>query len=174
VSSHREENVDNEQNLTDLIETLGALVKEYNYPIIFSTHPRTELRLRSITKTRINPKIVFSKPFGFFDYIKLQKNAFCTLSDSGTITEESSILKFPAVTIRDQHERPEGMDEGTLIMCGLKKDAVLDAINVTTKQNSHDIKIVEDYDVARVSKKIVKIILSYTNYINRNIWKKDV
>jgi UDP-N-acetylglucosamine 2-epimerase (non-hydrolysing) len=176
VSSHREENVDDEQNLKDLTESLDALVKEYNYPVIFSTHPRTRSRLNSITNTNINinPRITFSGPFGFFDYIKLQKNAFCVLSDSGTITEESSVLKFPAVTIRRQHERPEGMDEGTLIMCGLKKNDVLSAVRVVTDQNANNINIVDDYDVENVSRKVVKIIFSYTGYVNRNVWRKDV
>ncbi|MDR1236513.1 MAG: UDP-N-acetylglucosamine 2-epimerase (non-hydrolyzing) [Holosporaceae bacterium] len=172
VSSHREENVDDKQNLADLVDSLDALIKEYDYPIIFSTHPRTKSRLNSIAEK--NSKIIFSKPFGFFDYIKLQKNAFCVLSDSGTITEESSILKFPALTIRRQHERPEGMDEGTLIMCGLKKNDVLKSVRVVTSQNSADIKIVDDYNVENVSQKIVRIIFSYTNYIKENVWKKDV
>ena len=115
------------------------------------------------------------KPFGFLDYIKLQKDAFCVISDSGTITEESSILGFPAITIRQAHERPEGMDEGTLIMSGLHKDRVMEAINVVVSQhqeNAKVIRIVTDYTTDNVSKKVLRIILSYTDYINRNVWHK--
>lgn len=175
VSSHREEVVDTPQNLIDLIDSLNALVEKYNYPVIFSTHPRTKKRLNALPEIKINEKINFSKPFGFFDYIALQKNAFCTLSDSGTITEESSILKFPAVTIRNAHERPEGNDEGTLIMCGYKKDRVLKAVDVVTqqcKENPLSTSIVKDYDADNVSKKVVRIILSYTDYVNEKVWKK--
>ena len=123
-----------------------------------------------------HPKIVFINPLGFLDYIQLQKNAKAVVSDSGTITEEASILKIPAVTIRQQHERPEGMDEGTLIMCGLKSKSVLSAIDVVVKQNSEDnncFQIVEDYDTSNVSKKVLRIIMSYTGYVNRKVWKKN-
>lgn len=115
------------------------------------------------------------KPFGFFDYIKLQMEAFCILSDSGTITEEASLLNLPAVTIRNSHERPEGMDEGTLIMCGLKPGGVLDAVSIVTNQHSNcerQFRIVPDYNMGAVSKKILRIVLSYTNYINRVVWVK--
>ena len=115
------------------------------------------------------------KPFGFLDYIKLQQNAFCVISDSGTITEESSILGFPAITIRQAHERPEGMDEGTLIMTGLKSNRIIDAIEVVTGQKNENpevTKLVTDYNVDNVSKKVLRIILSYTDYINRTVWKK--
>ncbi len=176
VSSHREEVVDNQENLISLIESLNALVDKYNYPIIFSTHPRTKERLKNIKDVKISSKIKFSKPFGFLDYIKLQMNAKCTLSDSGTITEESSILNFPAVTIRNAHERPEGNDEATLIMCGYKKERVLDAVEVVTKQFEnlpHSIKLIKDYDVDNVSKKVVRIILGYTDYVNEKVWHKE-
>ncbi len=175
VSAHREESVDVKENLDDLISSLNDLVHEYNYPIIFSTHPRTQKRLTESGYVGINGKIIFSKPFGFFDYINLQKNAFCVLSDSGTITEESSILGFPAVTIRDVHERPEGNDEGTLVMCGYKSDRVLKAVEVVASQylaNKKLIRIVKDYDVDNVAEKVVRIILSYTDYVNDRIWRK--
>ncbi len=175
VSSHREENVDTKENLINLIESLNALAEDYKLPIIFSTHPRTRKRLEELKDIEINSLIQFSKPFGFFDYINLQKNAKCTLSDSGTITEESSILNFPAVTIRNSHERPEGMDEGTLIMCGFEKNRIAQAVKTVVSQYDEDkesIKIVKDYNVDNVSKKVVRIILSYTEYINQNVWKK--
>ena len=174
VSSHREEVVDIESNLRDLIESLNALSEKYNYKIIFSTHPRTRRLLDKLNNIKVSDNIIFSKPFGFFDYIALQKNSFCTLSDSGTITEESSLLKFPAVTIRNAHERPEGNDEGTLIMCGYKKDRVLKAVEVVTEQYKNGIipEIVEDYNVDNLSMKVVRIILGYTEYINENIWRK--
>ena len=180
VSSHREEVVDKPENLVDLIESLNGLVDKYGYPIVFSTHPRTRKRLEALNgngeeckKLFINNKIIFSKPFGFFDYIALQKNACCTLSDSGTITEESSILGFPAVTIRNAHERPEGNDEGTLIMCGYKKERLMKAVEVAITQfKERPMKIVKDYDVDNVSQKVVRTILSYTDYINERVWRK--
>lgn len=175
VSTHREENVDSEQNFKDFLESLNAIVKKYNKRVIVSTHPRTKRKLESISFVNNNEQVKFMKPYGFLDYIKLQQNAFCVISDSGTITEESSILNFPAITIRQAHERPEGMDEGTLIMSGLKKDSIIDAIDTVTSQYKEDrdsIKIVDDYRAGNVSKKVVRIILSYTDYINRTVWHK--
>lgn len=175
VSTHREENVDSEENFADLLETLSALVDTFDKTVIVSTHPRTKKKLEAIGFVNKNPKIHFMKPFGFIEYIKLQKEAFCVISDSGTITEESSILNFPAITIRQAHERPEGMDEGTLIMSGLKKERVLDAVRVIVNQYHVDkdaIKMVQDYHTENVSKKVVRIILSYTDYINRTVWRK--
>lgn len=175
VSSHREEVVDIKENLIDLMETLNTLYDKYKYKIIFSTHPRTRKLIEKLGDIKFNDNILFSKPFGFFDYICLQKNAFCTLSDSGTITEESSILNFPALTIRNAHERPEGNDYGTLIMCGYKKDRVLKAVETIIKQykeNKNLMKVVEDYNVDNLSLKVIRIILSYTNYINEYIWRK--
>lgn len=175
VSSHREEVVDIKENLINLIKTLNALYDRYKYKIIFSTHPRTKKLIEKLGDIKINENILFSKPFGFFDYIYLQKNAFCVLSDSGTITEESSLLNFPAVTIRNVHERPEGNDEGTLIMCGYKKERVLKAVEVVTeqyKENKNIMKTVEDYNVNNLSLKVVRIILGYTDYINEYIWRK--
>ncbi|MGM1056993.1 MAG: non-hydrolyzing UDP-N-acetylglucosamine 2-epimerase [Bacteroidota bacterium] len=175
VSIHREENVDSEENFNDLLESLTMIASHFDKKIIVSTHPRTRKKLEEINFTSINSSIVFSKPYGFHDYVNLQKNAFCVISDSGTITEEASILNLPAITIRQAHERPEGMDEGTLIMSGLKKERIIESIKVVTAQfeeNKEVINRVRDYDTANVSKKVVRIILSYTDYINRTVWKK--
>ena len=175
VSAHREENVDSEANFINLLESLNAIAVKYSKQIIFSTHPRTRKKLKEHDKIKLDESIRLVKPFGFLDYIQLQKTAFCVVSDSGTITEESSILNFPAVTIRQAHERPEGMDEGTLIMCGLKADRVIEAIGVVTKQFSgkpRQFKVVKDYNSDNVSKKVLRIILSYTDYVNRTVWYK--
>jgi len=175
VSAHREENIDSDKNFEQLLLTLNSLAQTYKYPVIVSTHPRTRKRMEGLHGLHFEEIIRFLKPLGFFDYIKLQMNAFCVVSDSGTITEESSILGFPAVTIRETHERPEGMDEGTLIMCGLKASDVINAITVVTSQfedNPHSVKIVKDYDTDNVSQKVVRIVLSYIDYINRTVWYK--
>ena len=175
VSTHREENVDSEQNFNDLLESLNAIAENYGKRIIVSTHPRTRKKLEAMDAKEFNPLIEFMKPLGFFDYIALQKNAYCAISDSGTITEESSILNFPAITIRQAHERPEGMDEGTLIMSGLKSDDIISAINIVTeqfKENPNVTHLVGDYDSDNVSKKVVRIIVSYIDYINRTVWKQ--
>jgi len=175
VSTHREENVDSEVNFKNLLDSLNAITEKYGKKVIVSTHPRTRKKLENIGFTNQNPLIEFMKPFGFLDYIKLQKNAYCVISDSGTITEESSILKFPAITIRQAHERPEGMDEGTLIMSGLTKERILQSIDVVVShflQSNDSIKTVVDYKADNVSKKMLRIILSYTDYINRTVWKK--
>jgi UDP-N-acetylglucosamine 2-epimerase (non-hydrolysing) len=176
VSTHREENIDNEIHFYDWMGSLKAIAEKYDFPIIVSTHPRTRKRMESAGSGEIDPRIHFLKPLGFFDYVKLQMNAYCTISDSGTITEESSILNFPAVTIRQAHERPEGMDEGTLIMCGLKQERVLEAIDVVRSHfidDKHAFRTVQDYDVENVSKKVLRIILSYTDYVNRTVWHKS-
>ncbi|TWC34986.1 UDP-N-acetylglucosamine 2-epimerase (non-hydrolysing) [Pseudomonas sp. SJZ079] len=175
VSTHREENVDTPENLRDLLETLRALADTYQYPIIVSTHPRTRKRLEALGESLDHPLIRFVKPFGLLDYIKLQMSSFCVLSDSGTITEEASLLNLPAITIRNAHERPEGMDEGTLIMSGLKKERVLDAVRVVTTQHDRAqrvIPVVRDYQAGPVSKQVVRVVLSYTDYINRTVWSK--
>ncbi len=175
VSTHREENVDTPENLTDLVETLNALAAQYQLPVIVSTHPRTQKRLDALNLGKMDTRIRFLKPFGFCDYIKLQMEALCVVSDSGTITEESSLLNLPAITIRNAHERPEGMDVGTLIMAGLKKDRVLDAVRVTVAQHQGGTRVmapVEDYEAQSVSKKILRIVLSYTDYINRTVWRE--
>ena len=175
VSTHREENIDSEENFKALLESLNAIEEKYKKRIIVSTHPRTRKKLESLDQKYISNKIEFMKPMGFFDYIALQLNAYCVVSDSGTITEESSLLDFPAVTIRQAHERPEGMDEGTLIMCGLAKAHVLHSIQIVTDQfqeKGNTFRIISDYNVENVSKKVVRIIMSYTEYINREIWYK--
>jgi len=177
VSAHREENVDSKENFFNLLSSLNAIAVKYDRPIIFSTHPRTRKRLEDQGSDSLDPRICFLKPLGFFDYVKLQMNAACVISDSGTITEESSILNFPAVSIRQAHERPEGMDEGTLIMCGLKSGSVIDSIEVVTSQYVADprpFKLVADYDTDNVSRKVLRIILSYTDYVNRTVWRMQV
>ena len=175
VSIHREENVDYKSNLENLLHSLNAVAEKYRLPVIVSTHPRTKNRIEQLDgDIKVNPLINFMKPMGFFDYIKLQQEAKCVISDSGTITEESSILGFPAIMIRKAHERPEGMDEGTLIMSGLEKERVLEAINVMVSQNKRfTSNIIKDYDVENVSIKVTRIILSYIDYVNRTVWKKD-
>lgn len=176
VSAHREENVDTPDNLRDLLETLKALAEEYSHPIIVSTHPRTRKRLEALGESLDHPLIRFVKPFGLLDYIKLQMSALCVLSDSGTITEESSLLNFPAVTLRNAHERPEGMDEGTLIMSGLRKESVMEAVKVVVSQHQGGkriIPMVPDYDGGPVSLQVVRVVLSYTDYINRTVWRKS-
>lgn len=176
VSIHREENVDYYDNLISFIESLNEVVKIYDKQIIISTHPRTRNRLKDIeNKLNINKKIKFIKPVGFFDYINLQKKSICVISDSGTISEESSILKFPAIMIRKAHERPEAMDEGTVIMSGLQKNRIIESINITLEsfKSGYIPNTVFDYDIDNVSVKVVKIIFSYIDYINSNTWKKD-
>jgi UDP-N-acetylglucosamine 2-epimerase (non-hydrolysing) len=170
LSAHREENLDNTKNLEALVESINTVAREYKFPIIFSTHPRTLKKIES-SGVEFDPLVRIMKPLGFGDYIKLQENAFCVISDSGTITEESSLLGFPAITIRQAHERPEGMDEGTVIMSGLDKGSVLDAIKVVTDQDVR-MGVVDDYDNDVLAAKVVRIILSYTGYINRTVWKK--
>ncbi|MEO7885379.1 MAG: UDP-N-acetylglucosamine 2-epimerase (non-hydrolyzing), partial [Polaromonas sp.] len=175
VSAHREENVDSPEALKDLLDTLGALVDAYGFPVIVSTHPRTRKRLEELDRSGLSDKVVFSKPFGFLDYVRLQMQAFCVLSDSGTITEESSLLNFPAITIRNAHERPEGMDVGTLIMSGLKRERVLDAVKVITSQaveGKRAVLPVADYENPHVSKQVLRIVFSYVDYINRVVWSK--
>jgi UDP-N-acetylglucosamine 2-epimerase (non-hydrolysing) len=175
VSAHREENVDSRTNFQDLLESLNAIAETYDLPVVVSTHPRTRKRLENMDARDHHPNIRFVKPLGFFDYIHLQMNARCVVSDSGTLTEESSILNFPAVTIRQAHERPEGMDEGTLIMCGLKADRVTASIEIVTSGHeaaNRRFRLVGDYDTDNVSKKVLRIILSYTDYVNRTVWFK--
>ena len=174
VSAHREENVDSEANLRDLLTTLRALAARFGLPIIFSTHPRTQMRLDAIGADVEGADVRFLKPLGFFDYVKLQAQASCVLSDSGTITEEASILGFPAVTIRQAHERPEGMDVGTLVMCGLEAGAVLEAVETVRRHagEGRRFSVPPDYTAIDVSAKVVRIILSYTDYVNRRIWMK--
>ena len=175
VSAHREENIDSPENMLNMVETLNALAEVYGYPIIISTHPRTKKRLDAMELGQLNPLIQFLKPFGFCDYIKLQMESLCVVSDSGTITEEASLLNLPAITIRNAHERPEGMDVGTLIMSGLKKERVLDAVHVIVAQHDKDKPVmhpVQDYEAGPVSKQLLRVVLSYVDYINRTVWSK--
>ena len=175
VSAHREENVDVPENLSDLLSTLNALAENYGFPVLVSTHPRTRKRLDELGAGPVDSRVQFAKPFGFFDYNKLQMEAACVVSDSGTITEEASLLNLPAVTVRNAHERPEGMDVGTLIMAGLKKERVLDAVRIVMAQhdrNARTMRPVADYEAGPVSKQILRIVLSYTDYVNRTVWRK--
>lgn len=175
VSAHREENIDSKENFNNLLDSLNAIADKYKLPVIVSTHPRTRIKLESLNRNNMNPLVQFLKPMGFFDYNKMQQNAFCVISDSGTISEESSIMNFPAITIRQAHERPEGMDEGTLIMTGLTKDRILQSIDIVVSQFAYEkrpTRIVNDYDVDNFSIKIVRAIMSYTDFINRTVWKK--
>ena len=175
VSAHREENVDVPENLRDLLGTLSSLAEAYGLPVLVSTHPRTRKRLDALDAGSLSPLVQLAKPFGFFDYNKLQLEAACVVSDSGTITEEASLLNLPAVTIRNAHERPEGMDAGTLIMAGLKSARVLDAIRIVMAQHdrtARTMRPVADYEAGPVSKQVLRIVLSYTDYVNRTVWRK--
>ena len=177
VSVHREENVDTPENLLDMVETFNALADAYDLPVIVSTHPRTRKRLDALQLGTLNPHVQFLKPFGFCDYIKLQMEAYCVVSDSGTITEEASLLNLPAITIRNAHERPEGMDVGTLIMSGLKKQRVLDAVHVIVSQHDKSRSVmrpITDYQAGPVSKQMLRIVLSYVDYVNRTVWSKTL
>ncbi len=175
MSVHREENVDSQDNFKDLLDSIDALTKKYGMPLIISTHPRTRKKLEEIGYSSKDKLVRFSKPYGFHDYISLQMNAFCVISDSGTITEEASLLSLPAIMIRQAHERPEGMDEGVLIMSGLTKKRILDSVDIVTSHSSNEknlFNIVKDYQTTNVSKKVLRIIVSYVDYINREVWYK--
>jgi UDP-N-acetylglucosamine 2-epimerase (non-hydrolysing) len=171
VSAHREENIDDPVNLGNLIESLRQLGEEYGYPIIVSTHPRTRKRLDQMGIDI--PLVQFLPPFGFFDYLRLQTAATCVVSDSGTIAEEGSLLNLPAVTIRNAHERPEGMDVGTVVMCGLRAERMLDSIRMVVSQHSREIRTippVADYEGGPVSKQLARIVQSYVDYVKRTVW----
>lgn len=174
VSAHREENVESDVQFARLVAVLNAVAEQHAKPVIVSTHPRTLKRVEAAA-IRFNPLVRLLKPLGFMDYNKLQLNARATISDSGTITEESSILKFPALNIREAHERPEGMEEAAVMMVGLNSERVLQALDILGAQVSHGsgpIRLVKDYDVDNVSEKVVRIIVSYTDYIRRTVWKQ--
>jgi len=169
VSAHREENI-NSNNFMDLVDTLNTIAELYQLPIIISTHPRTKKMLEE-KKINFHPLIQTLKPLGFIDYNKLQIESKCVLSDSGTISEESSILKFNALNIREAHERPEAMEEAAVMMVGLKIERVLQALLFVDFQNKNTISYVDDYTMPNVSEKIIKIIISYVDYVRRNVWK---
>ncbi|CAC9600071.1 UDP-N-acetylglucosamine 2-epimerase [uncultured Candidatus Thioglobus sp.] len=174
VSAHREENVDSDKNFLNLMESLNAIAEIYQMPIIVSTHPRTQKRIDEM-KVELNPIIQLLKPLGFKDYNKLQMSAKVVLSDSGTINEESSILNFPALNIREAHERPEGMEEAAVIMTGLQKERIMQSLSIIDKQPrgvQRLIRQVDDYSMPNVSDKMVRIIHSYVDYVNRVVWKK--
>jgi UDP-N-acetylglucosamine 2-epimerase (non-hydrolysing) len=176
VSAHREENVDSDKALQNFLETLDALAQSYNLPVVVSTHPRTNKRLAALKGFKSDARVRFAKPFGFCDYIHLQLNAHCVISDSGTITEEASLLNLPAVMIRDAHERLEGMDSGSLIMAGLKKDRVLDAVKIITEQHYGENYVpmpIHDYENVWVSKQVLRVVVSYTEFINQRVWHKS-
>jgi len=176
VSAHREENVDTPAKLLDLVETLNVLAETYDHPVIVSTHPRSRKRLDALEADDLDDRVRCVKPFGFCDYIRLQTDALCILSDSGTLTEEASLLDLPAVAIRNAHERPEGMDAGSLIMSGLKREAVLDAVRVITTQHRPKVRavpLVGDYEGGRVSEQVLRIVMSYVDYVNRTVWSNS-
>ncbi len=176
VSSHREENISNPKNFEGLITSLNLIAEKYNYPIIVSTHPRTRTMLDS-QNMKVHKNIQFIKPLGFSDYNALQMHSFAVLSDSGTISEESSILNFHAINIREAHERPEAMEEASVIMSGLNPERILQALDALSVQKRHperNFNFVADYCVPNVSEKVVRIILSYVDYVNRVVWGKNI
>lgn len=170
VSAHREENINSDRNFLNLVESLNEVAKIYKLPIIVSTHPRTRKRIEELG-VEFNPLINLMKPLGFNDYVKLQKEALAVLSDSGTISEESSILGFKALNIREAHERPEAMEEGSVMMVGLKKERILQGLEILKTQEKDTLRRVYDYSMNNISDKVLRIIVSYTDYINRVVWK---
>lgn len=175
VSVHREENVDSPRNMSRLMDLLNALADQYQLPIIVSTHPRTQKKINEMSP-KTNPLIRFLKPFGFLDYVSLQSNAKCVLSDSGTITEESSILNFPALNLREVQERPEGFEEAAVMLVGMSVDRVMQGLSIIENQargNERTLHLVADYATDNVSDKVLRIIQSYTDFINRKTWKKS-
>ncbi|QQP69548.1 UDP-N-acetylglucosamine 2-epimerase (non-hydrolyzing) [Carnobacterium sp. CS13] len=171
VSAHREENINSEQNFNGLVNSLNAIAEKYEWPIIVSTHPRTRKMIED-KKVVFNKNIQLMRPLGFNDYNHLQVHAKAVLSDSGTISEESSILGFKALNIREAHERPEAMEEASVMMVGLKEERILQGLEILEKQDKNTMKLVFDYSMSNVSEKVLRIILSYTDYINRVVWKK--
>lgn len=171
VSAHREENINSEKNFFDLVDSLNAVAEKYKLPLIFSTHPRTRKMIEA-KGVKFNPLIRTLKPLGFIDYVKLQIKSKAVLSDSGTISEESSILGFRALNIREAHERPEAMEEAAVMMVGLKKERILQGLEILETQQRDTLRLVSDYSMPNVSEKVLRIILSYTDYVNRVVWGK--
>ena len=175
ISAHREENIEDDRNFNKLTQVLNTLAKTYSLPVIVSTHPRTQKKIDQ-AKLKFHKKINFIKPLSFSDYNKLQKNSKVVLSDSGTINEESSIMNFPALNLRDAHERPEAMEEGSVMFCGLNSERILQAIDLLASQNRDDkrtLNEVYDYKSLNVSEKVVRIIMSYRDYVMREVWKEN-
>lgn len=174
VSAHREENIESERNFNSLFESLNFIAEKYKLPIIFSAHPRTR-KMIELKKIKLNSKIVITKPLGFIDYNSLQINSKTVLSDSGTISEESSILNFPALNIREAHERPEAMEEAFVMMVGLNCERIIQGITILENQNNEKrqlLRKVNDYSMPNVSEKIIRIIISYTDYVKRVVWNQ--
>ena len=171
VSAHREENISSEINFFNLVDSLNAIAKKYKMPVVVSTHPRTRNMIKA-KKIKFNALVSLLKPLGFTDYIKLQAKAKAVLSDSGTISEEASILKFPALNLRQAHERPEAMEEAAVMLVGLEKERILQGLEILETQNKDTLRSVEDYSMPNVSDKVLRIILSYTDYVNRVVWGK--